>query len=150
MLAVGDSVLVAVAPALADELGPIEIDAAIGRQVADGLAVLEERHTEDRLAEIVIVDLGTNGPILRAQFERAMEILRDVPLVVWVNVTVPRPWEDHTNLVLAQQVPKYPNARLVDWHAATGDRPELFQPDGYHPKPDAAALFARLVAGALD
>jgi lysophospholipase L1-like esterase len=43
----------------------------------------------------------------------------------------------------------YPNARLVDWHAASAGHPELFWPDGLHPRPEGATLFASLVAAAL-
>jgi hypothetical protein len=74
-----------------------------------------------------------------------MEVLAGVRLVVWVNVSVPRTWEEHTNLVLAQQVPRYPNARLVDWYGAASTRRELFHGDGYHPTVEGAALFATLI-----
>jgi peptidoglycan/LPS O-acetylase OafA/YrhL/lysophospholipase L1-like esterase len=149
VLAVGDSILVDVAPALADALGRVEVDAAIGRQVDDGVAVLESRRAAGRLPEVVIVNLGVNGPLFKAQFDRAMAALANVDTVIWVNVTVPRDWEDHTNEVLAQNVPRYPNARLVDWHAVSAGRPDLFWKDGYHPRPEGATLYANLVANAL-
>lgn len=149
ILVIGDSIVISTGKALARELGPIEIDAEVGRHALDGVRVLEQRQAAGLLSDVVVIDLGTNGPLMRAQFERAMEVLADVRLVVWVNVSVPRTWEEHTNLVLAQQVPRYPNARLVDWYGAASARRELFRGDGYHPTADGAALFASLIADAV-
>jgi peptidoglycan/LPS O-acetylase OafA/YrhL len=145
ILVIGDSIIISTGKALARELGPLEIDAEVGRHAVDGVRVLEQRLADGRLSEVVVIDLGTNGPLMRAQFERAMEVLAGVRLVVWVNVSVPRTWEEHTNLVLAQQVPRYPNARLVDWYGAASTRRELFHGDGYHPTVEGAALFATLI-----
>ena len=149
ILVIGDSIIISTGRALARELGRIEIDAEVGRHAVDGVRILEQRRQAGRLSEVIVIDLGTNGPLMRAQFERAMEVLAGVRLVVWVNVSVPRSWEEHTNLVLAQQVPRYPNARLVDWYAAASARRELFRGDGYHPTVDGAALFAALIADAI-
>jgi peptidoglycan/LPS O-acetylase OafA/YrhL len=149
VLALGDSMLVATAAQLADALGRVEIDASIGRQVDEGIEILEARRNAGTLPDVVVLNLGVNGPLYKAQFERAMTVLRDVDLVVWVNVSVPRPWEGHTNKVLAQQVPRYPNARLLDWHALAAGHDELFWKDGYHPRPEGAVLYAELIAGAL-
>ena len=137
VLAIGDSVLIDTAPALAAELGRVEVDARIGRHVDEGVRLLEKRQRAGTLPDIVIIGLGTNGPLYKDQFERAMAALAEVPTVLWVSVTVPRSWEDHTNLVLRELVPRYPNARLVDWHALSADRPDLFWRDGYHPAPPA-------------
>jgi hypothetical protein len=146
---IGDSIVIATGKALARELGLVELDAEVGRHAIDAIRLLEQRRAEGRLSEVVVIDLGTNGPLMRAQFEQTMEILEGARLVVWVNVTVPRSWEGHTNLVLEQQVPRYPIARLVDWHAASADRPDLFRADGYHPNPEGAAMFAALIAEQL-
>jgi hypothetical protein len=35
---------------------------------------------------------------------------------------------------------------LVDWHAASADRPDLFWRDGYHLRPQGAQVYADLVA----
>jgi peptidoglycan/LPS O-acetylase OafA/YrhL len=149
VLAVGDSMLVATAGALADALGRVEVDASIGRQVDEGIEIVEARRQAGTLPDVVVLNLGVNGPLYVAQFQRAMEVLRDVDLVVWVTVTVPRPWEATTNKVLAQQVPRYPNAILVDWHAKSAGHEELFWRDGYHPRAEGAQLYAELITDAI-
>jgi lysophospholipase L1-like esterase len=117
--------------------------------VDEGIEILEARRKAGTLPEVVVLNLGVNGPLHSAQFERAMAALADVERVVWVTVTVPRPWEETTNAVLAKQVPRYDNAVLVDWHAASAGRKGLFWRDGYHPRPKGAELYARMIAAAV-
>lgn len=149
VLAFGESVMIQGAKALAADLGPVRVDAAVGRQIGEGIEVLQRRAAKGKLAGIVVVQLGNNGPFLAGQFDAAMSTLKDVRLVVWVNVRVPRDWEAHNNRIVASGVARYPNARLVDWYGATTGRPELFWKDGYHPRPKGAELYADLIAAAL-
>ncbi|HEX5148689.1 MAG TPA: acyltransferase family protein, partial [Candidatus Limnocylindrales bacterium] len=149
VLAFGESVMIQGAEALARDLGPVRVDAAVGRHVGEGVEILQRRAAAGDLPGTVIVQLGNNGPFRAGQFDAAMQALRDVPLVVWVNVRVPRDWEAHNNRVIASGVARYPNARLVDWYDATADRPDLFWKDGYHPRPKGAKLYADLIAASI-
>ncbi|HEX7951223.1 MAG TPA: acyltransferase family protein [Candidatus Limnocylindrales bacterium] len=149
ILAFGESVMLQSAKALANDLGPVRVDAAVGRQIGEGITLLERREESGALARTVIVQLGNNGPFYDGQFDEVMAALRDVPTVIWINVRVPREWEAHNNRIIASGVARYPNARMVDWNAATEGRPDLFWDDGYHPRPAGAKLYADLVADAL-
>ena len=149
ILAFGESVMIQGAKALAKDLGPVRVDAAVGRQIVDGIKILRGRAAAGKLAGTVIVQLGNNGPFRAGQFHDVMDALEGVPLVVWVNVRVPRDWEAHNNRVIASGVAGYPNARLVDWYGATSGQPELFWKDGYHPRPQGAELYADLIAAAV-
>jgi peptidoglycan/LPS O-acetylase OafA/YrhL len=149
VLGIGESVLIAAAPSLARVLGPLDVDAAVGRQVADDVAAIQRHASQGRLAGTVIVNIGNNGPIYSRDLDEAMDALRDVPTVVWVNVSVPRQWEPHNNRLIADYAARHPNVRLVDWHAASSGHPELFAPDDVHPNRDGARLMASLVASAL-
>jgi len=150
ILAFGESVMIQGAEALARDLGPVRVDAAVGRHVADGVEILQERADAGELGDTVIVQLGNNGPFRAGQFEAAMDALQDVPVVVWVNVRVPRDWEAHNNRVIESGVARYPNAHLVDWYDATEGRPDLFWKDGYHPRPKGARLYADLIAESVN
>jgi peptidoglycan/LPS O-acetylase OafA/YrhL len=148
VLAFGESVMIQGAKALARDLGPIRVDAAVGRHIGEGIRILERRAKAGQLAGTVIVQLGNNGPFRAGQFDAVMDALRDVPLVVWVNVRVPRDWEAHNNRIIENGVARYPNARIVDWYGATAGHPELFWKDGYHPRPEGAELYAELITEA--
>ncbi|HEY3522944.1 MAG TPA: acyltransferase family protein [Candidatus Limnocylindrales bacterium] len=150
VLGVGESVLIAAAPSLALVVGPLDVDAAVGRRVTDDVAAIRKRAAQGRLGRTVIVNIGNNGPIYSRDLDAAMDGLRDVQTVVWVNVSVPRPWETHNNRLIAEYAADQPNVRLVDWHTASSGHPELFAPDDVHPNRDGARLMASLVAQALE
>jgi lysophospholipase L1-like esterase len=78
-----------------------------------------------------------------------MRSLSGVERVLFVNVTVPRPWEGPNNEVIAEGVNRHPKAMLVDWHSASADRPELFYSDGYHLRPKGQKFYADLVSSYL-
>jgi lysophospholipase L1-like esterase len=78
-----------------------------------------------------------------------MDVLKDVPVVVWINVAVPRQWQDRNNRTIASYAARYANVRLVDWHAASEGHRDLFANDDIHPNARGARLLASLVADAL-
>ncbi|HYX44129.1 MAG TPA: acyltransferase family protein [Acidimicrobiales bacterium] len=147
--AIGESVLLAARRGLQASIDGIEIDAAIGRQTKDIIAVARERRTKGRLADEVIVQVGNNGPITPGQFDDLMEALRGVERVVVVNVRVPRPWEGPNNDVLAEGVKRTPNAVLADWNKASSSHPEVFADDGVHFAPKGERLFVDLILDSL-
>ena len=99
--------------------------------------------------DAVIVHLGTNGPIDEPLVRSLLDQLTTARVVVLVNIRAPRDYEASVNATLAAVGATYPNVRLVDWHAATEGRPELFASDGIHVNGDGNALFADLITGAL-
>jgi hypothetical protein len=75
-----------------------------------------------------------------------MQVIADVPRVMFVNVKVPRAWEVPNDAVIADGVQRYPNAVLVDWRGASVGRPDFFWDDGIHLRPEGAAAYAALIA----
>jgi len=146
--AIGDSVMLSAANTLAATVGGIEVDAAIGRQVSAAIDLLRAYRDAGRLGEVVVVHMGNNGTFTEGQFDQMMEVLAGVRRVVFVSLTVPRDWEGSNNTVLADGVARYPNAALVDWHAASVDRPDFFW-DGIHLRPEGAQYYAQLIAAAV-
>jgi hypothetical protein len=147
--AVGDSVLLGVKPLLERQVEGIVVDADIGRQTADVLAVARALREAGALGEAVILQTGNNGPISPAEFEELLEVFRDVRKVLVVNVKVDRAWEGHNNQLMAAAVPRWPNTVLVDWHAAASKTADAFYDDGLHLTPSGMTLFAQLVLSAL-
>ena len=143
--AIGESVLLAARRGLTASIDGIEIDAAIGRQTKDIIAVARERRDKGQLADQVLVQVGNNGPITSGQFDDLMEVLRGVERVIVVNVRVPRPWEGPNNDVLAEGVQRTPNAVLADWNKASSSHPEVFADDGVHFAPAGERLFVELI-----
>src|SRR5690606_41497960 len=61
--AVGGSAMVGAAPVLAERLGPaLTVDAEVGRQIEDAVAVVRDLAGAGGLGEVVVLHLGNNGP----------------------------------------------------------------------------------------
>jgi peptidoglycan/LPS O-acetylase OafA/YrhL len=148
MTAVGDSVMLASAPQLQAALPGIYIDAQVSRQMGQGIALVSELAARHALRPIVVVGLGTNGPVTTAQVHALLRAIGPARELVLVNTFVPRPWEDGDNQVLAAAARNYPRVTLANWFATIRDRTSLLWSDGVHPQPRGAALYARMLASA--
>jgi peptidoglycan/LPS O-acetylase OafA/YrhL len=148
--AIGDSVMLGAVGGLQKDIhGLTVVDAEVGLQVYAATDTLRYRRSLGQLGDVVIVHLGNNGTFTKGQFDEIMRILSGVDRVVFVNVAVPRAWEDPNNEVIAEGVERYPNAVLVDWHSASADRSEIFYRDGYHLRPGGQRLYAALISSYL-
>jgi hypothetical protein len=132
VFAVGDSVMVDAAELLQRCMPNMEVDAAVSRQWSDGETVMRQVMARAARPAVVVVDLGTNGPIADADFNTMMQILAPAARVVFVTVHVDRSWQGQVNGVLARGVLRYPTAVLADWWAVSSPHPEWFYADGTH------------------
>ncbi|HEY3724216.1 MAG TPA: acyltransferase family protein [Acidimicrobiia bacterium] len=142
---IGDSVMVGAANALQQALGPVRIDAAVNRQFGTAIDILNAIKASGQLSDTVVVHMGTNGVITQGHMDAIMNILKDRKRVVFVNLKVPRRWEQIDNDVLAANVAKYPNAKLIDWHTIGNAHPEYFYQDGIHLNPTGQRAYAALI-----
>jgi lysophospholipase L1-like esterase len=142
--------MVGAAGELTRAIGEPEIDAEVGRQAPAVIELLNQRRAEGQLGDEVVVHIGNNGTLSAEQFDEMMQALKGVRKVVFVNVKVPRYWEQPNNDVLAEGVRRYSNAVLADWHAASANRPEFFVEDGYHLRSEGQQVYADLIAAQLE
>ncbi|HET7726282.1 MAG TPA: acyltransferase family protein [Candidatus Limnocylindrales bacterium] len=149
VFAVGDSVMLSALDQLRRRVKGLQVDAEIGRFFTDAPAIVDRQRTAGGLGDVVVIHLGNNGPFYRRHFDAVMARLRDVPLVVFVNLKLPRDWEAHNNKLLEQAVRHHPNAILVDWHAVAAEHPEVFWQDGYHVRAEGGRLYAELLRDAI-
>lgn len=147
--AIGDSVMIDQEPALQADIAGIDVEATVGFQWYQGVSLVSQLRTEGRLGSIVVIGLGTNGPISSADFDSMMAALSGVSRVVFINVHVDQPWQSQVNSTLAAGVLRYPKvAVLADWYSLAAANPSWFYSDGTHLPiggPGAQAL-AALVA----
>ncbi|MDP8952736.1 MAG: acyltransferase [Actinomycetota bacterium] len=148
--AIGDSVLIGAYEELDRTFDDFAMRADVGMQAAGVIEIAQKRRAAGDLGEDVVVHIGSNGPLGADQFDEMMRNLEDARRVAFVNLKVPRPWEQRNNDMLAEGVQRYPNAVLVDWHAASAGRPELFVDDGIHLQPEGQRLYADLIAAHLE
>jgi hypothetical protein len=132
---------------LEQDIPGVVVLAAVSRQWSDGEAILQQLKTSGQLGGVVIVGLGTNGPISATDFDNMMGIVSGASRVVFVNVVVGQPWQGEVNSVLAQGVARYGNAVLADWASLEAANPGWIYSDGTHLPIDGAG--AQALAGLI-
>ena len=73
--AVGDSVMIDAEGDLQQDIPGIQVNAAVSRQWSDGEGILQGLKVGGQLGAVVVVALGTNGPITPQDFSTMMSIL---------------------------------------------------------------------------
>src|SRR5689334_854651 len=147
--AVGDSVLLASASALEAALPGVYIDAKVDRQMPTGLTLVRSLAATGRLRHVVVVSLGTNGTVTARQLRQLQRAAGPGRELVLVSTFGPQAWEHAVNSALAAAARHSKHTELADWHAAIAARPVLLWPDGIHPRPAGARLYARVVRAAI-
>jgi lysophospholipase L1-like esterase len=147
--AVGDSVMLASAAALEAALPGAYINAKIGRQMQAGLALIRGLAAAGRLRQVVVVGLGTNGGITASQLRQLQRAVGPGRELVLVSTFGPQAWEHAVNTALAAAARRGQHTELANWHQAIAARPELLWPDGIHPRPAGARLYARVVLATI-
>ena len=149
--AVGDSVMLGAAGQLEKDIPNLTvIDAEVGMQAYTAVEVLDARRAAGELGEVVVVHIGNNGVYTEEEFDQTMQALAGVRRVVFVNVNVPRAWEEPNNEVISEGVGRYPNAVLADWYSASVDHPEYFVEDGVHLQIKGQKVYAALIANQIE
>ncbi len=147
-LAIGDSVMLGAAPQL-QALGFL-VDAKESRQFANGVEAAETLQAQGRLGDVVVVHLGTNGPIGAAEMNRLMAALADVPQVLLITNDVDRDYTAGNNGLIYDAWNTYPNVELLDWQGLDDGCPgDCLYSDGIHMKPAGSQYYATLITGVL-
>jgi len=137
-------------PALTRDLqGEVFVDARVGRQVDECLAILRVWRDQGLLGDVVVVHIGNNGTFDEDQMNQMREILAAAPKVIFLNNKVPRRWEGPNNEIIANGITSMPNAVLIDWKAEGDAHPELFAKDGMHLGSEGATFYASLINARL-
>ena len=132
--AIGDSVMLDAQAALQAAIPGIDVEAAVSRQWDAGVALAQQLRSEGDLGAIVVIDLGTNGPVTWQQFTNMMAVLAGASRVVFVTIHVPSvlSWSQSVNSTLEQGVARYPRAVLADFNTLADRNPQWFGADGVH------------------
>jgi hypothetical protein len=147
--AIGDSVMLAAAQQLRAVLPGSYIDAQVSRQMSQGIAVARALARRGELRPIVVVGLGTNGPITMPQVRALQAVAGPRRTLVLVNTFVPRHWQSEVNAVLATAARRYGDVTIANWYTTIRNRTGLLWGDGVHPQPAGAVVYARMMAAAV-
>ena len=147
-LAIGDSTLILSVPTLKRE--GISANAQGCRQYADGLVMLNTLRRQGRLAGVVIVALGANGPVTESEVTTALAILGPRRILVMVTHWRPGHLGGRDTALIRREPRRHPGRIVVlDWIQYSGGHRAWFQPDGLHLTFPGAAAYARFLGRAI-
>jgi hypothetical protein len=142
--ALGDSVMLGAAVQLNG--AGFCVDAAESRAFVNGLQRITDLHAANRLGPVVVVALGTNGPIGTNDLTRMMNELGGVPTVVMVTTRAARDYVGRNNDKLRALPSTYPNVEVVDWaNVGNGCPGNCFYDDGIHLRPDGRRFYTEQI-----
>lgn len=146
--AVGDSVMLASAPELDTAFPGIWVDAAVSRGLGAGVGIYNEQAAQGTLRRVLVVGLGTNGPVQIEELEALRQTAGDRPIVL-VNAHADRDWIPGVNTALSDYAATHRGVVLADWDGAITPRPDALAGDGIHPHSSGGELYADAVQQAL-
>jgi lysophospholipase L1-like esterase len=122
-----------------------------GRPSSQGVPVAAD--AAEQGADVVLVELGTNDSAaaeFRGHLVETLDLLRDVPLVLWQTARGPEELTTiaQVNEAIREVVPRYPNAAVVDWEAFVPV--EELMDDGIHPQDGSEGLESELLTPILE
>ena len=141
--------MVASAAALDRTLPGIYINAQVGRAMVAGLSLIQTLADHSELRRYVVFVLGTNGPVSAAQIRQLRRAVGPNRDLILINTYGPMPWEASVNAVLDAAARNTAHVSLAYWHAAIAGHTGLLWPDGIHPQPSGARVYAQVVLAAI-
>ena len=151
---IGDSIMNGNRGIILDQLPDAYIDAKGSRDVCGGFEAARKLQWEGKLTDVVIVELGTNGPLLKHEpyatgTQNLLELLGTERQIYWVTVYCSySQWMAMNNNYIWELSKTRPNIKVIDWYSLAVEHPEWF-PDGVHPNLTGAKQFAKLLHDSL-
>jgi len=143
--AVGDSVMLASAPALYERLPGVEVDAKVSRSIWSGPEIIDALASSGKLRQHVVVALGTNGSVDLGMLQQIAETVGIDRDLVLVNAYAPRDWIPGVNSDLETFAARREGVVVADWSGAIAAKTELLAGDKIHPGMAGGRVFAEVV-----
>lgn len=147
--AIGDSIMIDIDPYLKQLIPEIVVDGKVGRQLIQTPAEISYLKSIGKLGDVVVIQLGTNGPFTWSQLQNLTQSLGNPKQIIFVNTRVPRPWEADVNTMLAKFVEETQNTTLVDWYTKSASKNSYFAPDGVHLTSEGSRVLAGMIKEAI-
>ncbi|MEB2356864.1 acetyltransferase [Bacillus pumilus] len=148
ILAIGDSVMLDIAPNLEKAYAQITIDAKVGRQMNEAVSIAPQYASFNQSNAAVIIELGTNGYFTEGTLTAFIQQFSKAHIFL-VNTKVPRSWEKDVNAVIQRVADQHSNVTLIDWHSAATGQPSYFQPDGVHLSTKGSDTLTQLITASI-
>ncbi len=147
--AIGDSVMLASAPALVERFPGIRIDAAVSRSMYAAPRIVAALADRGQLRRFVVLGLGTNGEIDDRSLDLVRRSLGPDRQLILVTASAPRSWIPDVNRDLRAYASAHADVALADWDAAIRPHRDLLAGDEIHPGEAGGAVYARALADTI-
>ena len=150
----GDSIMSGNRSIILAQLPDAYIDAKGSRNICGGFEAAQKLQWEGKLTDVVIVELGTNGPLLKHEpyasgTQNLLQLLGTERQIYWVTVYCSySQWMAMNNAYIWELSKTHPNIKVIDWYSLAVQNPQWF-PDGVHPNVEGARNFAKLLHDSL-
>ena len=148
---IGDSVMLGSSGRIRELLPACYVDAEVSRYVGGGLDAAKAFEAQGRLGNLVVIALGTNGPIAgyeryEVQTRQLLDYLGNSRHIFWVNVYCPHlTWQETNNNYIKKLAAEHGNVHEVDWYGLISQHPEWLTEDGIHPNSEGRVQYAKLI-----
>ena len=148
---IGDSVMVGASSSIAKLMPEAYIDALSCRDVCGGFETAQKLAQENKLGNVVVVALGTNGPLLKHEpyasgMQNLLNILGTERQIFWITTYCSySQWMKMNNQYLAELEKSRPNFHVIDWYPLAKGHPDWLHSDGTHPNIEGASQYAKLI-----
>ncbi|TBN57803.1 acetyltransferase [Glaciihabitans arcticus] len=150
IVAVGDSVMLAATPTVQETFPGILIDAVVSRQMSQAPEIVRGLVKRGKMRPILVLGLGTNGPIDLKTIEEVKSIIGPKVQLVLVNVQAPRGWVPEVNEIVSRYAQQQRTVELANWHDAIQPRLDVLSRDQVHPGgPTGGKIYAGAIRDAL-
>lgn len=146
---VGDSLGVGISYATEVFLPNSTVYAKSNRFLSEGPAIILDLLNNDALNNPVLLMLGSNGEIDRADLEKIYNLVGDRQLMICTIVLPDGTTEARRNDVIRTFVNDRPDVKLVDWYDQAKGNPEIFIADLTHVTIPGARAYVQLITSAL-
>lgn len=142
-LAIGDSAMLLALPDLAK--AGFRANARGCRQYPEAIALLKDLRRKDKLPGVVVIALGSNGPITKENIHDALDVVGKKRTLVLVTPLETGGVAGSDARLVRNEAHKHKRIRMLDWVRFSNGHPGWFQPDQLHLTFPGAAALARLL-----
>jgi len=150
---IGDSVMEGTVKLWEQVLDPDDyiLDANRNRTIKDVPDILRKLDSQNQLANVVVLHIGTNRPFDADEFDELMELMLDlgVERAIFINVKRPVTWEYTINKRIAEGVERWRQAEIVDWYTIAKPYPGYFGDDQTHVTRTGARAYVKAILATL-
>lgn len=144
VVSIGDSVMLGAANSLYKTFPKGYVDAKVSRADCEVPSIL--RSIKDKIGDVVVIGLGTNGSCGNGTRNEILNILKDKK-VFWLTVTNDR--QVHINSHIRALATKNDNVYLIDWENISKGHRDYFGADGIHLTGKGQSAYSKAIYDAI-